>query len=126
MVHLGILLQQEEEKNREEIQMKPQLEVGEDNCSETFWSDRDDDYINIRVYMWRWSTRKNRRYVLNKMKSIDLPKVIFSKHLSIMGFLWYLLFKYYAILLMAYNISMYTSFSIQWGRKYTENRNHKI
>jgi len=58
MVHLGILLQQEEEKNREEIQMKPQLEVGEDNCSETFWSDRDDDYINIRVYMWRWSTKK--------------------------------------------------------------------
>jgi len=36
MVHLGILLQQEEEKNREEIQMKPHLEVGEDNCSETF------------------------------------------------------------------------------------------
>jgi len=36
MVHLGILLQQEEEKNREEIQMKPQLEIGEDNCSETF------------------------------------------------------------------------------------------
>ena len=31
--------------------------------------------------------RKNRRYVLNKMKSIDLPKVRFSKHLSIMGFL---------------------------------------
>ena len=126
MVHLGILLQQEEEKNREEIQMKPQLEIGEDNCSETFWNDRDDDYIIIRVYMWRWSTRKNRRYVLNKMKSIDLPKVRFSKHLSIMGFLWSLLFKYYAVLLMAYNTSMYTSFSIQWGRKYTENRNHKI
>jgi len=60
------------------------------------------------------------------MKSIDLPKVRFSKHLSIMGFLWSLLFKYYAVLLMAYNTSMYTSFSIQWGRKYTENRNHKI
>ena len=97
MVHLGILLQQEEEKNREEIQMKPQLEVGEDNCSETFWIDRDDDYIIIRVHMWRWSTKKNSRYVINKMKSTDLPKVGFSKHLSLMGFLWSLLFKCYAI-----------------------------
>jgi len=60
------------------------------------------------------------------MKSIDLPKVRFSKHLSIMGFLWSLLFKYYDILLMAYNTSVCTRFSIQWGRKYTEIRNNKI
>ena len=126
MVHLGILLQQEEEKNREEIQMKPQLEVGEDNCSETFWSERVmttslSEYIGEDGLQ-----RKNRRYALNKMKSIGLPKVRFSKHLSIIGFLWSLLFKYYDILLMAYNTSVCTRFSIQWGRKYTEIRNNKI
>ena len=84
--------------------MKPQLEIGEDNCSDTFWSDRDDDYVIIRVCMWRWSTKKKEEIctTVNKMKSIDLPKVRFSKHLSIMGFLWSLLFKYYAVLLISW------------------------